>query len=58
MEWNIPIDLSRLQRHGGDRHPDFDLFRRCLEQPSSGEKARATVLFALGKAHDDIGDYA
>ncbi|OOG60313.1 hypothetical protein B0E48_00780 [Rhodanobacter sp. C03] len=58
IEWNIPLGLSRLQRYSDDSHPDFHLFRNCLENPLLSEKARTTILFALGKAHDDIGDYA
>src|SRR6185312_9711416 len=58
IEWNIPIGLSRLQRYKDGSHPDFDLFRKCLEQPTLSEKGRTALLFALGKAHDDIGDYA
>ena len=58
IEWNIPLGLSRLQRYRDNSHPDFHLFRACLENPLLSEKVRATILFALGKAHDDIGDYA
>jgi tetratricopeptide (TPR) repeat protein len=58
IEWNIPIGLSRLQRYSDNNHADFHLFRKYLENPQLSEKARTTILFALGKAHDDIGDYA
>jgi tetratricopeptide (TPR) repeat protein len=58
VEWNIPIGLSSLQRYENGNHPDFQLFRDVLRRPGLSEKARITTLFALGKAHDDIADYA
>lgn len=58
VEWNIPIGLSSLQRYRDDRHPDFQLFRETLQRAGLSEKARSQVLFALGKACDDIADYA
>lgn len=58
LEWNIPIGLSRLQRYQDDSHADFNVFRDALQQHDLSGKARMAVLFALGKAHDDIGDYA
>ena len=58
LEWNIPMGLSRLQRYRDDSHPDFNLFREALQRHDLSEKARMATLFALGKAHDDIGDYA
>ncbi|WP_114240670.1 tetratricopeptide repeat-containing sulfotransferase family protein [Dyella sp. C9] len=58
LEWNIPIGLSGLQRYKEAEHPDFALFRAALARPELSDKARTTTLFALGKAYDDIGDYA
>jgi tetratricopeptide (TPR) repeat protein len=58
VEWNIPIGLSSLQRYVDGSHPDFQLFRDVLLRPDLSEKTRITTLFALGKAHDDIADYA
>ncbi|HVT31098.1 MAG TPA: sulfotransferase [Rhodanobacteraceae bacterium] len=57
-EWNVPFGLASAQRYRDADHPDFALFRECLARPDLGEKARLTLLFALGKAHDDIGAYA
>ncbi|MEO8802070.1 MAG: sulfotransferase [Rudaea sp.] len=57
-EWNIPLGLSSAQRYVDDRHPDFAIFRDCLARSDSSDKARSTLLFAIAKAHDDIGDYA
>ncbi|MGH8157151.1 MAG: tetratricopeptide repeat-containing sulfotransferase family protein [Rhodanobacter sp.] len=58
VEWNIPIGLSTLQRYADDSHADFQLFRDVLQRPGLSEKTRITTLFALGKAYDDIADYA
>jgi tetratricopeptide (TPR) repeat protein len=58
LEWNIPTGLSNLQRYEDASHPDFLLFHQSLEQAGLSDKARMAILFALGKAYDDIGDYA
>jgi len=58
VEWNIPIGLASLQRYQDGNHPDFQLFREVLQRPGLSEKARTLTLFALGKAHDDIAEYA
>jgi len=56
-EWHVPLGLAGLQRYTDGDHPDFALFRSCLQREDLSESARASLLFALGKAHDDIGDY-
>ncbi|MEO7052956.1 MAG: sulfotransferase [Rhodanobacter sp.] len=58
VEWNIPIGLSSLQRYTDAAHPDFAFFHNVLQQPGLSDVARATTLFALGKACDDISEYA
>ena len=57
-EWNAPHGLSSAQRYADATHPDFVLFRDCFARTDLSAKARASLLFAAGKAHDDIGDYA
>lgn len=57
-EWHMPIGLASAQRYASDEHPDFTLFRGGLQRKTLSEKARAELHFALGKAHDDIADYA
>lgn len=56
-EWHMPIGLSSAQRYTSGEHPDFTLFRDGLQRKDLSEKARAELHFALGKAHDDIGEY-
>lgn len=50
--------LSGCQRYRDPAHPDLALFRRHLEEPGLSDPARASILFALGKAADDLGDFA
>ena len=57
-EWNAPHGLASAQRYANAEHPDFALFGECLARTDLSVKARSTLLFALGKACDDIGDYA
>lgn len=57
-EWHVPLGLSAAQRYADAAHPDFVRFNDCLRRADLGPKARSSLLFALGKAHDDIGDYA
>lgn len=56
-DWHVPQGLAGLQRYADAGHPDFALFRRYLAAPLNDD-ARTSLLFALGKAHDDIGEYA
>ena len=57
-EWHVPLGLASMQRYRDATHPDFTRFRDCLRRGDLGDRARSTVLFALAKAHDDIGDFA
>ncbi|MER3547451.1 MAG: sulfotransferase [Rhodanobacteraceae bacterium] len=57
-EWNAPYGLSSAQRYREADHPDFARFQECLTRRDLSERARSVLLFALGKAYDDIGDYA
>lgn len=52
-DWHVPLGLAALQRYRDPQHPDLALFARYLEKPL-GHAARASLLFALGKAHDDL----
>lgn len=57
-EWHIPHGLALMQRYRDAQHPDFARFTHLLKQGDLSDKARSTLLFALAKAHDDIGDFA
>jgi predicted Zn-dependent protease len=56
-EWHVPYGLASMQRYDGPEHPDFARFRACLLRRDLSDKARSSLLFALAKAHDDIGDF-
>jgi tetratricopeptide (TPR) repeat protein len=58
LEWEIPLGLAEQQRYADSGHPDFALFRDALQRPGLSASVRASLLFAAGKAHDDIGDHA
>jgi tetratricopeptide (TPR) repeat protein len=56
-EWHVPIGLASAQRYASGEHPDLALLRSGLQREGLSGKAHAELLFALGKAHDDFGDY-
>jgi len=58
LEWHVPLGLTGLQRYTDGNHPDFARLHEYLSLPGLSEQARASLMFGLGKAHDDIGDYA
>ncbi len=49
--------LSAAQRYANAAHPDLLRFREFLARPNLAPSARASGLFALAKANDDIGDF-
>lgn len=57
-EWHVPLGLSAAQRYADAAHPDFARFHDYLRRVDLSPKARSTLLFAMGKAYDDIGVYA
>lgn len=57
-EWFAPDGLAHTQVYEDPGHPDFTLFQRYLERDDISPHARASLLFALGKASNDVGDYA
>lgn len=56
-EWHAPLGLSTAQRYAEPDDPDFARFAQYLQRSDLSEKARASLLFAIAKAHDDVGDY-
>ncbi|TAN06061.1 MAG: sulfotransferase family protein [Rhodanobacteraceae bacterium] len=57
-EWHIPHGIAQMQRYHDAQHPDFVRFHDYLTRGNLSDKARSTLLFALAKANDDIGDFA
>jgi tetratricopeptide (TPR) repeat protein len=56
LEWQSAYGLASSKRYTSSDDPDFELLRGFLQRPGLADSARASVLFALGKASDDIGD--
>ncbi|HEY6895156.1 MAG TPA: sulfotransferase [Rhodanobacteraceae bacterium] len=56
-DWQVANGLASAQRYTDASHADFAMFREALARSDLSERARGSLLFALGKAHDDIGDY-
>jgi tetratricopeptide (TPR) repeat protein len=56
LDWQVANGLASAQRYRDASDPDFALFESHLQRSDLSDRARASVLFALGKAHDDIGD--
>lgn len=56
-DWQVANGLASAQRYADATHPDFAMFHNALARTDLSERARASLQFALGKAHDDIGDY-
>lgn len=56
--WFVLSGLASIQRYRDRQHPDFSLFERRVRDPMLSPRARAAILFALGKACDDVGDFA
>lgn len=57
-EWQVPEALARAQRYRDPQHPDFARFEDWRNDPRLGPRARASLLFGLAKAYDDVGDCA
>jgi len=57
-EWFVLGSLASLQRYVDRQHADFAMFGARLQDRTLAPRARASILFALGKACDDIGAYA
>ncbi|HKE48468.1 MAG TPA: sulfotransferase, partial [Rhodanobacteraceae bacterium] len=58
LDWQVANGLAAAQRYADANHADFALFEQSLRRSDLTDRARASVLFALGKAYDDIGDPA
>ena len=58
LEWHVPLGLAGLQRYRDRQHPDLALFEQHLARNDLSPHARSGLLFALGKACDDLGEHA
>ncbi|MEO5623047.1 MAG: sulfotransferase [Dokdonella sp.] len=58
LDWQSAYGLVASTRYARPQHPDFERLRGYLQRPALSAQARASVLFALAKASDDIADHA
>ncbi|UXI67625.1 tetratricopeptide repeat-containing sulfotransferase family protein [Tahibacter amnicola] len=56
--WFVLQGLASCQRYTAADHPDIPRFREAVSAGSLQPRARASALFALGKALDEAGDVA
>ena len=56
--WFVLGSLASIGRYRDCAHPDFALFEHALHDQRLSPRARAAVLFAQGKARDDVGEHA
>lgn len=56
--WHVAQALANCQRYENRQHTDIAMFERWLEDASQTADARASLLFALGKCMDDVGEYS
>jgi tetratricopeptide (TPR) repeat protein len=58
LDWQSAYGYAVSKRYERADDPDFTLFDEFLQRTPLADTARASVLFARGKARDDIGEYA
>jgi len=58
LKWGAAYGIASAGRYDDPQHPDRERFERLLEQPGLVDSARVSLLFALGKISDDLGEYA
>lgn len=58
LEWHVPIGLSATRHYTDAAHSDLALFLGGLKRTDISPLARAELHFALGKARDDLGEWA
>jgi tetratricopeptide (TPR) repeat protein len=56
-DWNIPLGLAQIHKYQSADHPDFALLARGLQHRGLSAAARSSLLFAIGKASDDVRDF-
>jgi tetratricopeptide (TPR) repeat protein len=57
LEFGAAYGLASISRYDDPADPDLARFEALLERPGLDARSRASLLFALGKAHDDLGRY-
>ena len=55
LEWQSAYGYAVSKRYTDAADADFELMQGFLARPQLADAARASVLFGLGKMHDDVG---
>jgi hypothetical protein len=55
--WLLAPSVAAAQRYDDPAHPDLALFQKLLDRPGAPAAERASLMFALAKAHDDLEQY-
>ena len=58
LDFGAAYGLASIRRYADPADADLVRFQTLLQRPDLSQAARASVLFALGKAYDDLGEYA
>ncbi len=58
LDFGAAYGLASIRRYQDPADPDLARFKVLLDRPDLSPAARASILFALGKASDDLGAYA
>ncbi len=58
IEAGAAYGLATMQRYTDREHSDRARFEYALERSDLADAERASLLFALGKLHDDLGEFA
>ena len=58
LDFGAAYGLASIRRYQDPADPDLARFKALLDRSELSQGARASVLFALGKARDDLGEYA
>lgn len=56
--WFVLNSLASVRRYTDRHDADFALLQGRAHDPALSPRARAAILFGMGKARDDVGDFA
>jgi tetratricopeptide (TPR) repeat protein len=57
LEFGAAYGLASISRYDDPDHADLARFAALLQRPGLDARSRASLLFALGKIHDDLGRF-
>src|SRR5690606_23997187 len=57
LDWHAPYGYVSSKRYASADDPDFAWLRELAQRPDMKPRSRASLLFALGKMHDDVSRF-